>query len=358
MDRDARQERCTRGDRHAGGLRARGQGDRRAADLALRGLRLVRDPRSRRVRGPRANPPRRVPRARVRRCRLHHARDALLATSLARGGCDGDRRLCDALFRRHQRLLRGGSDGSAPDLRPAGDAPGAELRDPGAPRRMGAGGRRRDLRSHAALAASRRADLSARRRRAARRCRLPGRRPARAGRRARAAPRERGRRSGPAFSPTQHRRPARPGRWRRSRRFPTSSTGSCPFSRRRRSCPALELACAEDAEAMAAAAGTSPPSAERLEGRRRTPRLRAARRGARRRCTRTRAATAGAAGRYPGGPGATGARRSVPDPRGDLRGAPAAAYGLLASGASVPELDHLDVAQTPGAVAALEPPSD
>ena len=182
-----------------------------AADLDLRGLRLVRAARARRVHRPAADSPRRVPRAGVRRRRLHHARDALLATRLARGRRDGDRRLCDALRGRRQRLLRGGRDRRAPDLRPAGDASGAELGDPGAPRRVGAGGRRRHFRTDAALAASSAGRLAARgRRRAACRRRPARRRPRELGRTCTRCARV-GRRSG-AASPRGPAPPDRPDR--------------------------------------------------------------------------------------------------------------------------------------------------
>ena len=49
------EERRARGDRDAGGLRARGQGDRAAADVDPRGLRVVRDARAGRVRRPAAD---------------------------------------------------------------------------------------------------------------------------------------------------------------------------------------------------------------------------------------------------------------------------------------------------------------
>ena len=86
--------------------------------------------------------------------------------------------------------------------------------------------------------------------------------------------------------------------------------------------PALELACAEDDEALAAAAAVLRASAGRLEGRDGAARLRTARHGAGRGRSRARAATAGAAGRHPGGRDARGARAAVPDPGGDLLGAP------------------------------------
>jgi hypothetical protein len=116
----------------------------------------------------------------------------------------------------------------------------------------------------------------------------------------------------------------------------------------------LELACAEDAEAMAAAAGVLRASAERLEGRDGRPefeRLEAARDAVARALMR----------RLPELP---------PDiPAGEVPRAldapfriraltyaarQAAAYGLLASGAEVPELDRADIAQPPPARAALQ----
>ena len=165
------EERRARRDRDPGGLRARGQGDRAAADVALRGLRVVRDARAGRFRravADAASP--RTSALGVRRRRLHHARDALLAKPVARRGRDGGRRLRRPLLGRDQRLLRGGRDRSDPHVRLAGDDSGAELRDPRPARRLGPRGRRRDLRGHAALAASPARRPSARgRRRAARR---------------------------------------------------------------------------------------------------------------------------------------------------------------------------------------------
>jgi uncharacterized membrane protein YccC len=116
----------------------------------------------------------------------------------------------------------------------------------------------------------------------------------------------------------------------------------------------LELACAEDAEALAAAAGTLRSSAERLEGRDGRPdfqRLETARDAVARALMR----------RLPELPADTPAAQ-VPralDAPFRIRALTyaarqAAAYGLLASGARVPELDRLDVAQPPAALAALE----
>ena len=116
----------------------------------------------------------------------------------------------------------------------------------------------------------------------------------------------------------------------------------------------LELACAEDAEALAAAAQVLRASAETLQGLNGQPdfqRLEAARDAV-----------------------ARALMRRLPELSADIRvgevpralDAPfriraltyaarqAAAYGLLASGTEVPELDHLDVAQPPAALAALE----
>ena len=116
----------------------------------------------------------------------------------------------------------------------------------------------------------------------------------------------------------------------------------------------LELACAEDAEALAAAAGTLRSSAERLEGRDGQPdfeRLETARddvaRALMRRLPELPSDTP--AGEVPRALDAPFRIRAV-----TYAARQAAAYGLLASGASVPELDHLDVAEPPGAVAALE----
>jgi uncharacterized membrane protein YccC len=116
----------------------------------------------------------------------------------------------------------------------------------------------------------------------------------------------------------------------------------------------LELACAEDAEALAAAAGTLRSSAERLEGRDGRPDFQ--------RLERARDAVARALmRRLPELPADTPAGQvpQVLDAPFRIRALTyaarqAAAYGLLASGAGVPELDHLDVAQPPTALAALE----
>jgi uncharacterized membrane protein YccC len=116
----------------------------------------------------------------------------------------------------------------------------------------------------------------------------------------------------------------------------------------------LELACAEDTEAMQAAAAVLRSSAARLEGRNGQPdfgRLEAARDAVARALMR----------RLPELPPDT--------PAGELPlalDAPfriraltyaarqAAAYGLLASGSEVPQLDHVDIAQPQPARAALE----
>jgi len=116
----------------------------------------------------------------------------------------------------------------------------------------------------------------------------------------------------------------------------------------------LELACAEDAEAMAAAAAVLRASAERLQGRDEQPdfeRLEEARDGVARALMR----------RLPELPPDTPAGE-VPralDAPFRIRALTyaarqAAAYGLLASGADVPELDSADIAQPQPVRAALE----
>jgi uncharacterized membrane protein YccC len=116
----------------------------------------------------------------------------------------------------------------------------------------------------------------------------------------------------------------------------------------------LELACAEDAEAMAAAAGVLRASAERLEGRNGQPdfqRLEAARdavaHGLMRRLPELPVDTR--VGEVPRGLDAPFRIRAL-----TYAARQAAAYGLLASGAEVPELDHVDIAQPPPARATLE----
>ena len=116
----------------------------------------------------------------------------------------------------------------------------------------------------------------------------------------------------------------------------------------------LELACAEDAEAMAAAAAVLRASAERLEGRDGRPdfeRLEASRDAVAHALMR----------RLPQLPVDTPAGEVPPALDAPFRiraltyaARQAAAYALLATGAEVPELDHLDVAQPPPARAALE----
>ena len=147
------EERRARRDRHPCRLRARGQGDQAAADVDSRGLRIVRDARARRVRGPGPHSPRGLHRSWVRRRRLDHARDGVLAKRVARGRCDGSRRLWRSLLRLVQRVLRGSNDGSAPHVRPAGDDPRAELCDSGPARGLGSRDRCGDLRRRTALAA-------------------------------------------------------------------------------------------------------------------------------------------------------------------------------------------------------------
>jgi uncharacterized membrane protein YccC len=116
----------------------------------------------------------------------------------------------------------------------------------------------------------------------------------------------------------------------------------------------LQLACAEDAEAMQAAAAVLHASAARLEGRDGQPdfeRLEAARdavaRALMRRLPELPADTP--AGEVPRALDAPFRIRAL-----TYAARQAAAYGLLASGAEVPELDHVDIAQPPSAHAALE----
>jgi uncharacterized membrane protein YccC len=116
----------------------------------------------------------------------------------------------------------------------------------------------------------------------------------------------------------------------------------------------LELACAEDAEAMAAAAAVLRAGAERLEGRDGRPdlaRLEAARDAVAHALVR----------RLPELPTdtAAGAVPAALEPPFRIRAATYAArqvagYTLLATGADAPELDHRDVAQSPPTRAALE----
>jgi uncharacterized membrane protein YccC len=118
--------------------------------------------------------------------------------------------------------------------------------------------------------------------------------------------------------------------------------------------PALELACAEDAEAMAAAAAVLRVSAERLEGRDRRPdfeRLDAARDAVTRALLR----------RLPELPADTpaGAVPEALDPPFRIRAATysarqVAGYALRATGAEAAELDHSDLAQPQPARPALE----
>jgi uncharacterized membrane protein YccC len=116
----------------------------------------------------------------------------------------------------------------------------------------------------------------------------------------------------------------------------------------------LELACAEDAEALAAAAGVLRASAESLEGRDGRPdfqRLEAARdavaRALMKRLPELPADTP--AGQVPRALDAPFRIRAL-----TYAARQAAAYGLLASGAEVPQLDHLDIAQPQPGRAALE----
>jgi hypothetical protein len=116
----------------------------------------------------------------------------------------------------------------------------------------------------------------------------------------------------------------------------------------------LELACAEDADALAAAAGVLRASAERLEGRDGRPdfqRLEAARDAvARALMTRLPELPADTpAGQVPRALDAPFRIRAL-----TYAARQAAAYGLLASGAEVPQLDHLDIAQPQPGRAALE----
>ena len=236
-----RQERCTRGDRDAGGFRARRQGDRRAADLALRGLRLVRAARARRVRGPAADSPGRVPRARVRRRRVHHARDALLAKRLARGGAMavvGFATLFAGVINGYVAAAATGAlltfvlpvtlpapNSAIPErLEGWGLAAGAGI---SALMLLWPPRQRADLQREAAGALRAVADL-------------PRRRPARAGPNVHASRARPSKLWGGVSSAPSTARPARPARWPPSPRFPTSSTGSSPSSRHLRE-PGLEL---------------------------------------------------------------------------------------------------------------------
>ena len=118
--------------------------------------------------------------------------------------------------------------------------------------------------------------------------------------------------------------------------------------------PVLELACAEDAEAMAAAAAMLRASAERLEGRDGRPdfeRLDAARDAVADALVR----------RLPELPADTpgGAVPQALEPPFRIRAVTysarqVAGYALLATGSGAPEFDHRDVAQPPPTRAALE----
>jgi uncharacterized membrane protein YccC len=118
--------------------------------------------------------------------------------------------------------------------------------------------------------------------------------------------------------------------------------------------PVLELACTEDAEAMAAAAAVLRASAERLEGRGGRPdfaRLDAAREAVARALVR----------RLPELPTDTpaGVLPQALEPPFRIRAATysarqAAGYALRATGTEAPELDHRDLAQPPPTRAGLE----
>ena len=118
--------------------------------------------------------------------------------------------------------------------------------------------------------------------------------------------------------------------------------------------PVLELACAEDTEAMAAAAAVLRAGAERLEGRDVRPdfaRLDAARDAVAHALVRRlpQLPTDTPAGRFP----------QALEPPFRIRAATysarqAAGYALLATGSDAPELDHRDLAQSPPARTALE----
>ena len=118
--------------------------------------------------------------------------------------------------------------------------------------------------------------------------------------------------------------------------------------------PALELACAEDAEAVAAAAAVLRVSAERLEGREGQPdfaRLEAARDAVAHALVLRlpELPTDSPAGVVPQALGPPFRIRAV-----TYSARQAAGYALLATGADVPDLDELDLAQPPPARAALE----
>src|SRR5439155_14722532 len=118
--------------------------------------------------------------------------------------------------------------------------------------------------------------------------------------------------------------------------------------------PALELACAEDAEALAAAAAVLRASAQTLEGGDERPdfaRLDAARDAVAHALVR----------RLPELPTDTpaGAVPEALEPPFRIRAATysarqVAGYALRATGAEAPELDHRDIAEVPPARAALE----
>ena len=210
-------------------------------------------------------------------------------------------------------------------VRPAGDDSGAELRDSRPARRLGRSrSRRRHLRADAPLAAPPVADPHRQAaRRVARRRRPRWTRTGATGwRRTRSPGREAVDGSGGGFSARSTARPARPDRQPRSPRSPTSWTGSCPSSRPSTRPPRSSSSCAEDAEAMDAAAAVLRAGAARLEGRDERPDF------ARLDATRDAVAQAllrrlpDAVRRRRGRGALAGARAALPDPDGHVRRAP------------------------------------
>ena len=149
---DLAQERCARGDRHAGGVRGRRQGDPRPPDGDLRRLRILRDAGAGRLHRAAAEPIRRLRLVGVRGRRRRRARNVVLTERLARCRRHGRGRVRDPLLGGGQRLLRCGGDVGAAHVRPARDDPGTGLGHPGAPGRLGARRPGGDLRARAALA--------------------------------------------------------------------------------------------------------------------------------------------------------------------------------------------------------------
>ena len=146
------EERGTRSDRHACGLRLRRQGDRKSADGDLRRVRIVRHVGAGRVHGTDAQPARGLPGAGLCGRSGHRPGNVLLAKCVARCRSDGRRRVRDSLLRCDQRLLRRRRHLRIAHVHPAGDDHRVLLPDAGTPRGLGTGGGGGNLRAHAAVA--------------------------------------------------------------------------------------------------------------------------------------------------------------------------------------------------------------